>query len=82
MWTTRTHLQKCLEPYYYMGIILIQFNPDTKKNEYLMVRRRNTIGFVEFMRGKYTLDNYKYILNIFTIMTTVAEREQILTWNF
>ena len=63
-----------------MGIILIQFNPDTKKNEYLMVRRRNT-GFVEFMRGKYTLDNYKYILNIFTIMT-IAEREQILTATF
>lgn len=73
--------KKCLEPITSMGIILIQFNPDTKKNEYLMVRRRNTIGFVEFMRGKYTLDNYKYILNIFTIMT-IAEREQILTGTF
>ena len=73
--------KKCLEPITSMGIILIQFNPDTKKNEYLMVRRRNTIGFVEFMRGKYTLDNYKYILNIFTIMT-IAEREQILTATF
>ena len=46
-----------------------------------MIRRRNTIGFVEFLRGKYTLDNYKYILSIFSIMTT-DEREQILISTF
>jgi len=64
-----------------MGIILFQKNEESGRHEYLMVRRRNTIGFVEFMRGKYTLDNYKYILSIFTIMT-ISEREQILTSTF
>ena len=73
--------KKCLEPITSMGVILFQRNTETGKNEYLMVRRRNTIGFVEFMRGKYTLDNYKYILSIFTIMT-LDEREQILRCTF
>lgn len=73
--------KKCLQPITSMGIILFQKNEESGRHEYLMVRRRNTIGFVEFMRGKYTLDNYKYILSIFTIMT-ISEREQILTSTF
>jgi len=73
--------KKCLQPITSMGIILFQKNEESGRHEFLMVRRRNTIGFVEFMRGKYTLDNYKYILSIFTIMT-ISEREQILTSTF
>ena len=74
------YIRNVLEPITSMGIILFK---KTRDNDFkfLMIRRRNTIGFVEFLRGKYTLDNYKYILSIFSIMTT-DEREQILSSTF
>ena len=34
-----------------------------------MVQRRDTLGFVEFMRGKYSLDNIDYIKYLLKIMT-------------
>lgn len=73
--------KKCMEPITSMGVIIYKHNNETNEKNYLMIRRRNTLGFVEFMRGKYTLDNYKYILNIFTIMT-IHEREMILNNSF
>ena len=30
-----------------------------------MVERKNTISFIEFMRGKYNIDNNDYILKLF-----------------
>jgi len=58
----------CLSPIISYGIILYHKleNEDIK---YLMIQRKDTIGFIEFMRGKYNLDNYKYISEIFKIMT-------------
>ena len=41
--------KKCLQPITSMGIILFQKNEESGRHEFLMVRRRNTIGFVEFM---------------------------------
>ena len=41
-----------------------------------MVRRRDTLGFVEFMRGKYSLENIDYIKQLLQIMTR-KERELI-----
>ena len=37
--------------------------------KYLMIQRKDTLGFVEFMRGKYNLENIDYIYKIFKIMT-------------
>ena len=40
--------------------------------KFLMVRRKHTIGFIEFVRGNYKFDTQKdldYIKNIFSIMT-------------
>jgi len=34
-----------------------------------MIQRKDTLGFVEFLRGKYNLENVKYIYKIFEIMT-------------
>lgn len=71
--------RKCTKPITSYGIILY------KKNEsnynYLMIRRRHTLGYVEFIRGKYNLENYKYIFNIFKIMTK-DERLKILESDF
>ena len=34
-----------------------------------MVQRKDTLGFVEFMRGKYNIDNVEYIEKLLSIMT-------------
>lgn len=74
------HMYKsCTEPITSIGLIV--YKKEKLKNEYLMIRRRNTLGFVEFLRGKYTLDNYKYIVDLFSIMTQI-ERELIVSKNF
>jgi ADP-ribose pyrophosphatase YjhB (NUDIX family) len=44
--------------------------------EYLVVLRKDTFSFVDFMRGKYSLENRRYILAMFRMMTP-AEREII-----
>jgi 8-oxo-dGTP pyrophosphatase MutT (NUDIX family) len=46
-----------------------------------MIRRKHSLGFVEFMRGKYPLYNYHYLLNIFNEMS-VYEKEKIKNSSF
>jgi 8-oxo-dGTP pyrophosphatase MutT (NUDIX family) len=46
-----------------------------------MIRRKHSLGFVEFMRGKYPLYNYNYLLNIFNEMS-VYEKEKIRNSSF
>lgn len=49
--------------------------------EYLMIRRKDTLGFIDFMRGKYTLTNKDYIMNMLKQMTN-AEKHKLNTWTF
>ena len=51
------------------------------KYEYLMIQRTDSFGFVEFIRGKYSVYNYQYIKNIIDEMT-VYEKNNILTKPF
>jgi len=37
--------------------------------EFLMIRRKDTLGFIDFMRGKYSIYNKEYILNMIKQMT-------------
>jgi 8-oxo-dGTP pyrophosphatase MutT (NUDIX family) len=46
-----------------------------------MIQRRDTLGFVEFMRGKYSLDNVDYIRQLFSIMTS-KERNLVISSDF
>ncbi len=71
--------RKCLLPIISLGVIL--FRKKENQIQYLMVQRRDTLGFVEFMRGKYNLENIKYIYELFKIMTEV-ERVKILNNEF
>ena len=71
--------RRCLSPIMSLGIIL--YKMDKGKIKYLMVQRRDTLGFVEFMRGKYNLENEKYIYELFKIMTE-NERLNILSYEF
>ena len=69
---------QCKYPITSNGILAFRYN---KEYEFFLVRRRNTLGFVEFMRGKYNLQNPKYIENLIDEMT-VKEKNDILTKPF
>ena len=70
--------RKCLSPIISSGIILVKKDFDQLK--YLLVQRKDTLGFVEFMRGKYNLENIQYLNKIFQIMT-LDERLNIINRN-
>lgn len=55
---------------------------ESKNNfEYLMIQRVDSFGYVEFMRGKYSMHNYQYLKNIIDEMT-IHEKQNILTKSF
>ena len=81
------HLHKyCRKPIISLGIILfkcddklINYNKSTLK--FLLIRRKDSIGFVEFIRGKYALNDISYIQNLFDTMS-IYEKERILNDSF
>ena len=46
-----------------------------------MICRKDSLGFVDFMRGKYNVNNTKHIINLINEMT-VREKEMLLNNNF
>lgn len=71
---------QCKQPITSVGIIVYRLN-DEKKPEYLLIRRKDTIGYVEFMRGKYNIYSKMYLLNIISEMTN-NEKQRLLTQPF
>lgn len=49
--------------------------------EYLMIQRKDSISFIELIRGKYKLSEYDYIRQIVS-GTTRGEREKLMTKTF
>ena len=70
---------QCKQPITSIGIIAFRYN--NNKREYLMIRRKDSLGFVDFMRGKYPLNNKSYIMNIINEMT-IDEKNKLLTMSF
>ena len=68
---------QCKNPITSIGIIV--FNNDEHDNtnsediKYLMIRRKDSLGYVDFMRGKYPLFNKRYLLNIIDEMTNTEK---------
>ena len=60
--------QDCKMPIISIGIILVRNNTEGEL-EYLMIRRKDSFGYSDFMRGKYQLQNEEYLLNIINEMT-------------
>tara|TARA_B100001093_G_C26729365_1_gene971498 strand:+ start:595 stop:1344 length:750 start_codon:yes stop_codon:yes gene_type:complete len=69
----------CTNPKNSFGIIA--YKKIDKSYKYLLICRRNTIGFVQFLRGKYILSDSSYIQKLFNVMTN-NEIELIQTNNF
>ena len=70
---------KCKNPITSNGIIAFRYGET--ELEYLLIRRRNSLGFIEFMRGKYNIYNKQYLLNIINEMT-IEEKRLLLIYNF
>ena len=54
-----------------------QINKNMKEittQKVLLVQRRNTIGLIEFIRGKYDVNNPDYIIKLFNMMTFDEKR--------
>lgn len=71
--------QNCKKPIISSGIISFKYEFNTLK--YLMICRKDSLGFVDFMRGKYNVNNTKHIINLINEMT-VREKEMLLNYNF
>lgn len=63
------------------GIACVRKNPDTKSYQILMIKKRNTYCFIEFVRGLY--DPYKDVdLEYMFELMTITEKSMIQTRNF
>ena len=70
---------KCKKPIMSIGIILYQNTLNGVK--YLNICRKDSLGYVEFIMGKYQLYNKSYINNIINEMT-IQEKNKILNHDF
>jgi len=69
----------CCEPVTSYGILAIKMTEGIP--HYLLIRRRDSLSYVEFLRGKYKMDNIDYIQLLINGMT-IAEKERLLTQAF
>jgi 8-oxo-dGTP pyrophosphatase MutT (NUDIX family) len=61
------------------GIIVFKMTDEGIK--YLMIQRRHTFGFIDFIRGKYIINNVEQLQLLFNEMST-TEKELIKSNNF
>jgi 8-oxo-dGTP pyrophosphatase MutT (NUDIX family) len=71
---------QCKIPITSMGIVAYRLLNKTEP-QYLMICRKDTLGFIDFMRGKYSLQNRDYIMNMFQQMT-IIEKNKLLNKPF
>lgn len=69
----------CRNPVCSFGIILLR--NDYPEPKMLMIQRRNSLCYIEFLRGKYDINNKTYIINLFT-KCCLSEKELLKTKNF
>lgn len=75
---------QCKYPITSVGLIVFTKASTSTSNSgfrYLMIRRKDSLGYIEFIRGKYPLYNKLYIQNIISEMN-VAEKNKIVIQPF
>ena len=70
-------LYQCKLPIISYGIILT----NRLTNKYLMIRRKNSFGYIDFMRGKYNINNKEQIQNLIDEMSN-EEKDDLLNYSF
>uniref|UniRef100_A0A6C0AS92 Nudix hydrolase domain-containing protein n=1 Tax=viral metagenome TaxID=1070528 RepID=A0A6C0AS92_9ZZZZ len=71
---------QCKMPITSIGLIVFRKRPDTEI-EYLMICRKDTLGYIDFMRGKYSIYSKDYLMNMLKQMT-YTEKERTKTHTF
>lgn len=75
------HLYRdCPHPIMSFGLICYRITPENKV-EYLMIQRKDSLSFMEFVRGKYALNDIDYIKNLLSFMTH-SERKLLESHTF
>ncbi len=74
---------RCQKPTTSLGIILVKNDKINNEDnyKYLMICRKDSFGYIEFLRGKYPIYNKEYIQNIINEMT-IKEKNLLLTESF
>ena len=72
---------QCKKPIISSGIIAFRNNENMDGYEYLMICRKDSLGYIDFLRGKYPLYDKDYILTLINEMTT-SEKENLLKCEF
>jgi 8-oxo-dGTP pyrophosphatase MutT (NUDIX family) len=67
-------IKNCKEPITSFGIILVK---KENKNKYLMQKRKDSIAYLEIIRGKFQLNNINYIQKLID-NCTIYEREKLI----
>lgn len=76
------HLYRdCPHPITSFGIICFRMTKDNNTPEYLMIQRKDSLSFMEFIRGKYDVGDIAYIKQLLSAMTT-AERGMLINTSF
>ena len=70
---------KCKFPIMSIGIVAFRYGP--RGREYLVIRRKDTLGYVDFMRGKYSLNDRDHMQSLIDEMTLV-EKDRLLKYDF
>ena len=71
--------RQCKLPVLSYGILV--FNVNSGTNQLLMIQRKDSISYIEFIRGKYELTNPEYIIQLFT-NCSVKEKEFLKNHTF
>lgn len=71
--------RSCNQPIISYGIIC--FKIENGEPKYLMVQRKDSLAYVEFVRGKYNLNVKNYVMELLSLMTE-EERQNIISKSF
>lgn len=77
-------MRECPKPVCSYGVVLIRLRTNQTGNsdvEVCMVRRRDSFSFIEFVAGRYRLEDPRTVVDLLQSMTT-AERELVACGNF
>lgn len=75
------YYHQCRLPITSYGIIVCRKNKTTEEFEFLMIRRKDTFGYIDFMRGKYQMYNIDKIQQLINEMS-MEEKTKLLTVPF
>ena len=71
----------CKFPIISYGLIVLRYDRFKKNFQYLMIRRKDSYGYIDFIRGKYSPQNIRQLKQIIAQMS-ITEKEKLLNEPF